>query len=60
MGIVTAAKDQLNKMCLGELILATNDFSIHNKINQIGPAGLEKLKVGIKASKEYKYINKTT
>lgn len=56
LGLVKAARDQLKGLNLGELILITDDFNLHNRLNQIGEVRLKKIKRVIQSTEEYKYL----
>lgn len=53
-GMVTSAKQQLRTLNLGELLLVTDYFTRHDRLNQIGDITMEKIKHEILISKEYK------
>ena len=58
LGLVESAKVQLRSLNLGELILISDDFTKHNRLNQIGEVRLDKIREQIIESKEYKEIQR--
>lgn len=58
LGMVTSAKLQLRDLTLGELLLITDYFTRHDRLNQVGAILLRKLKTAIEESEEYKVAMK--
>lgn len=58
LGMVTSAKLQLRDLTLGELLLITDYFTRHDRLNQVGVILLRKLKTAIEESEEYKVAMK--
>lgn len=57
-GMVTSAKEQLGKLSLGDLLLITDYFTKHDRLNQIGEITMRKLADKIKETDEYIFIEK--
>lgn len=58
IGLTNAAKHQLKGLGLGELIMISNDFTDHRRLNQIGKIKLKMLKNLIVKSEAYKRVVK--
>lgn len=56
MGLVRSAKQQLTSLTIVDLILITDNFTKHDRLNQIGKVGMGRLKLSVINSNEYMNI----
>lgn len=54
LGMVAGAKEQLRRYTLGDVLLVTDYFTRHDRLNQVGEVLLDKLRKAVEDSEEYK------
>lgn len=58
LGMVSSARIQLRRYTLGDVLLVTDYFTRHDRLNQVGAVLIEKLRKAVEETDEYKTVMK--